>query len=214
MPFFAAHFSNSDGMVSSGPSTERCWKAAAESWLPVLLNIASDTMGFMLSTNAVISSSVSLCESGTGVSQVFLYLSLWQQDIQPHFTAETGSCQSFMSNWNRQNEKREARNHYTYLWTLATTAYGSLAMNLFSFVCKQPPNHWIIPNECTSYGDSSFPEKDGPHQGQAKMGRNFIKLQFATYMPLSKVGRMVVRLQSLEHSVQIALYRTASTLKT
>ena len=54
----------------SGRSWASWSMAAAESWLPILLNIARKTMGFMLRTNLVMSSSDSLLWSGMGSSHL------------------------------------------------------------------------------------------------------------------------------------------------
>lgn len=64
----SAYFSSTGGMTSSGRSRARFCRAWAASRLPVLLNMASKTGCFMLSTKSVMSCSLRRWLSGTGVS--------------------------------------------------------------------------------------------------------------------------------------------------
>jgi len=75
------YMSSSGGMMISGRSIARHCIAAAESLLPVLLNIARDATVVIPVTNWVISESLSCEASGTAGTHVFRYLSLQLTDF-------------------------------------------------------------------------------------------------------------------------------------
>lgn len=73
------HLSRSGGTISSGRRVARYFNASPASWDPNFPNMAMRATGLMHSTKRVISSSVSLWESGIACSQVgFRYRSLSQ----------------------------------------------------------------------------------------------------------------------------------------
>jgi len=83
------YMSSSGGMMISGRSIARHCIAAAESLLPILLNIARDATVVIPVTNWVISESLSCEASGTAGTHVFRYLSL--QLTQISLTLKSGS---------------------------------------------------------------------------------------------------------------------------
>lgn len=113
----SAYFSSTGGMTSSGRRRARFCRAWAASRLPVLLNMASKTGCFMLSTKSVMSCSLRRWLSGTGVSHVGVRKrSRWRR-----LTTLLGKrCSSFMSfTWSKKVIKfvKEMINYrYIYLF--------------------------------------------------------------------------------------------------
>lgn len=201
--------------MSSGLMLARCRRAMAESWLPYLLNMDTDTTGCMLLTNRVISASFSLQSAGISNSQSFLlYLSLNINKILPLLKflqviniKVLRSWIPFTQNVHTTVEPRP-KHTFTYLCILFTTSLGKFISNPLSLICRlQKKNNWqpisSIKTCCLFIilWDQNY--------------TSFNEMTWWTYIPLAKVWWMEEWLKGLKEAVYVILYYCAirSTLK-